>query len=148
MFILKSGITCMFAHKLWIQERLPLASCKDYGTNLQSVQHYLKKNQVRSMDFIFLWSGDLTVLVPGTYSISFFYLADTPTRTDREASSDWGSFRSCWNYCLTENSWGGLCAWRGGECAPAVGGLAAGDRKKICDAGCCSTGSAVLQWGS
>ncbi|XP_037543662.1 spectrin beta chain, non-erythrocytic 4 [Nematolebias whitei] len=30
---------------LWIQERLPLASCKDYGTNLQSVQHYLKKNQ-------------------------------------------------------------------------------------------------------
>ncbi|XP_013855585.1 spectrin beta chain, non-erythrocytic 4, partial [Austrofundulus limnaeus] len=30
---------------LWIQERLPLASCKDYGSNLQSVQHYLKKNQ-------------------------------------------------------------------------------------------------------
>ncbi|KAK2879859.1 spectrin beta chain, non-erythrocytic 4 isoform X2 [Channa argus] len=30
---------------LWIQERLPLASCKDYGTNLQSVQQHVKKNQ-------------------------------------------------------------------------------------------------------
>ncbi|XP_024921597.1 spectrin beta chain, non-erythrocytic 4 isoform X2 [Cynoglossus semilaevis] len=30
---------------LWIQERLPLASCKDYGNNLQSVQHHVKKNQ-------------------------------------------------------------------------------------------------------
>uniref|UniRef100_A0AAX7TGL7 PH domain-containing protein n=1 Tax=Astatotilapia calliptera TaxID=8154 RepID=A0AAX7TGL7_ASTCA len=32
---------------LWIQERLPLATCKDYGNNLQSVQQYIKKNQVR-----------------------------------------------------------------------------------------------------
>uniref|UniRef100_A0A1A8UHF0 Spectrin, beta, non-erythrocytic 4 n=1 Tax=Nothobranchius furzeri TaxID=105023 RepID=A0A1A8UHF0_NOTFU len=30
---------------LWIQERLPLASCKDYGNNLQSAQQHLKKNQ-------------------------------------------------------------------------------------------------------
>ncbi|XP_059208241.1 spectrin beta chain, non-erythrocytic 4 [Centropristis striata] len=30
---------------LWIQERLPLASCKDYGNNLQAVQQYVKKNQ-------------------------------------------------------------------------------------------------------
>ncbi|XP_068187777.1 spectrin beta chain, non-erythrocytic 4 [Antennarius striatus] len=30
---------------LWIQERLPLASCKDYGNNLQSVQQHAKKNQ-------------------------------------------------------------------------------------------------------
>nr|XP_033954192.1 LOW QUALITY PROTEIN: spectrin beta chain, non-erythrocytic 4 [Pseudochaenichthys georgianus] len=30
---------------LWIQERLPLASCKDYGNNLQSVQQHVKKNQ-------------------------------------------------------------------------------------------------------
>uniref|UniRef100_A0A3B4GFR6 Spectrin beta chain, non-erythrocytic 4-like n=1 Tax=Pundamilia nyererei TaxID=303518 RepID=A0A3B4GFR6_9CICH len=30
---------------LWIQERLPLATCKDYGNNLQSVQQYIKKNQ-------------------------------------------------------------------------------------------------------
>ncbi|XP_041808636.1 spectrin beta chain, non-erythrocytic 4 [Chelmon rostratus] len=31
---------------LWIQERLPLASCKDYGNNLQSVQQHVKKNQI------------------------------------------------------------------------------------------------------
>ncbi|XP_049597977.1 spectrin beta chain, non-erythrocytic 4 isoform X1 [Syngnathus scovelli] len=30
---------------LWIQERLPLASCKEYGNNLQSVQQHVKKNQ-------------------------------------------------------------------------------------------------------
>ncbi|XP_060911980.1 spectrin beta chain, non-erythrocytic 4 [Labrus mixtus] len=30
---------------MWIQERLPLASCKDYGNNLQSVQQHVKKNQ-------------------------------------------------------------------------------------------------------
>ncbi|XP_054610882.1 spectrin beta chain, non-erythrocytic 4 [Dunckerocampus dactyliophorus] len=30
---------------LWIQERLPLASCKEYGSNLQSVQQHVKKNQ-------------------------------------------------------------------------------------------------------
>ncbi|KAG7224675.1 hypothetical protein INR49_011428 [Caranx melampygus] len=30
---------------LWIQERLPVASCKDYGNNLQSVQQHVKKNQ-------------------------------------------------------------------------------------------------------
>nr|XP_020442735.1 spectrin beta chain, non-erythrocytic 4-like [Monopterus albus] len=30
---------------LWIQERLPLASYKDYGNNLQSVQQHVKKNQ-------------------------------------------------------------------------------------------------------
>uniref|UniRef100_A0A3P9K465 Spectrin, beta, non-erythrocytic 4a n=1 Tax=Oryzias latipes TaxID=8090 RepID=A0A3P9K465_ORYLA len=31
--------------QLWIQERLPLASCKDFGNNLQSVQQHVKKNQ-------------------------------------------------------------------------------------------------------
>ncbi|XP_039633856.1 spectrin beta chain, non-erythrocytic 4 isoform X1 [Perca fluviatilis] len=30
---------------MWIQERLPLASCKDYGNNLQGVQQHVKKNQ-------------------------------------------------------------------------------------------------------
>ncbi|XP_062289568.1 spectrin beta chain, non-erythrocytic 4 [Scomber scombrus] len=30
---------------LWIQERLPVASCKDYGNNLQNVQQHVKKNQ-------------------------------------------------------------------------------------------------------
>ncbi|XP_068600352.1 spectrin beta chain, non-erythrocytic 4 [Brachionichthys hirsutus] len=30
---------------LWIQERLPLASCKDYGNNIQSVQQHAKRNQ-------------------------------------------------------------------------------------------------------
>ncbi|XP_058483930.1 spectrin beta chain, non-erythrocytic 4 isoform X2 [Solea solea] len=30
---------------LWIQERLPLAYCKDYGNNLQGVQQHVKKNQ-------------------------------------------------------------------------------------------------------
>ncbi|KAA8586363.1 hypothetical protein FQN60_000199 [Etheostoma spectabile] len=33
-------------HQMWIQERLPLASCKDYGNNLQVVQQHVKKNQV------------------------------------------------------------------------------------------------------
>uniref|UniRef100_A0A7N9AWY4 Spectrin, beta, non-erythrocytic 4a n=1 Tax=Mastacembelus armatus TaxID=205130 RepID=A0A7N9AWY4_9TELE len=31
---------------LWIQERLPLASCKDYGNTIQSVQQHVKKNQL------------------------------------------------------------------------------------------------------
>ncbi|CAB1431167.1 unnamed protein product [Pleuronectes platessa] len=35
---------------LWIQERLPLASCKDYGNNLQSVQQHVKKNQTLQRD--------------------------------------------------------------------------------------------------
>ncbi|XP_046899336.1 spectrin beta chain, non-erythrocytic 4 [Hypomesus transpacificus] len=30
---------------LWIQERIPLASSKDYGNNLQSAQQHVKKNQ-------------------------------------------------------------------------------------------------------
>ncbi|XP_030602249.1 spectrin beta chain, non-erythrocytic 4-like [Archocentrus centrarchus] len=30
---------------LWIQERLPLATCKDYGNNLQSIQQHIKRNQ-------------------------------------------------------------------------------------------------------
>ncbi|KAK5611500.1 hypothetical protein CRENBAI_015730 [Crenichthys baileyi] len=30
---------------LWVQERLPVASCKDYGNNLQSVQQHVKKHQ-------------------------------------------------------------------------------------------------------
>ncbi|XP_062261386.1 spectrin beta chain, non-erythrocytic 4 [Platichthys flesus] len=35
---------------LWIQERLPLASCKDYGNSLQSVQQHVKKNQTLQRD--------------------------------------------------------------------------------------------------
>ncbi|OPJ69190.1 hypothetical protein AV530_012781 [Patagioenas fasciata monilis] len=31
---------------LWVQERLPLATLKDLGTNLQTVQQLIKKNQV------------------------------------------------------------------------------------------------------
>uniref|UniRef100_A0A8C3JVV2 Spectrin beta chain n=1 Tax=Calidris pygmaea TaxID=425635 RepID=A0A8C3JVV2_9CHAR len=30
---------------LWVQDRLPLATLKDHGTNLQTVQQYIKKNQ-------------------------------------------------------------------------------------------------------
>ncbi|KAM8835897.1 spectrin beta chain, non-erythrocytic 4 [Synchiropus picturatus] len=30
---------------MWIQERLPVASCKDYGNNLQNVQQHVKRNQ-------------------------------------------------------------------------------------------------------
>ncbi|XP_065511144.1 spectrin beta chain, non-erythrocytic 4 isoform X4 [Caloenas nicobarica] len=30
---------------LWVQERLPLATLKDQGTNLQTVQQFIKKNQ-------------------------------------------------------------------------------------------------------
>lgn len=36
--------------QLWIQERLPLATCKDYGNNLQGVQQQVKKNQVGIKD--------------------------------------------------------------------------------------------------
>ncbi|CDQ66414.1 unnamed protein product [Oncorhynchus mykiss] len=35
---------------LWIQERLPLASSKDYGNNLQSVQQHVKINQTLQRD--------------------------------------------------------------------------------------------------
>lgn len=45
---------CMLKHKyltvvisqVWIQERLPAASSKDYGNSFQSVQQHVKKNQV------------------------------------------------------------------------------------------------------
>lgn len=32
--------------QLWVEERLPLAESADYGTNLQTVQLFMKKNQV------------------------------------------------------------------------------------------------------
>ncbi|CAB1352548.1 unnamed protein product, partial [Coregonus sp. 'balchen'] len=35
---------------LWIQDRLPLASSKDYGNNLQSVQQHVKINQTLQRD--------------------------------------------------------------------------------------------------
>ncbi|XP_077403330.1 spectrin beta chain, non-erythrocytic 4 isoform X1 [Vanacampus margaritifer] len=35
---------------LWIQERLPQASCKEYGNNLQNVQQHAKKNQTLQRD--------------------------------------------------------------------------------------------------
>uniref|UniRef100_A0A663FIS6 Spectrin beta chain n=1 Tax=Aquila chrysaetos chrysaetos TaxID=223781 RepID=A0A663FIS6_AQUCH len=31
--------------QLWVQDRLPLATLKDHGTNLQTVQQFIKKNQ-------------------------------------------------------------------------------------------------------
>uniref|UniRef100_A0A663FHN9 Spectrin beta, non-erythrocytic 4 n=1 Tax=Aquila chrysaetos chrysaetos TaxID=223781 RepID=A0A663FHN9_AQUCH len=31
--------------ELWVQDRLPLATLKDHGTNLQTVQQFIKKNQ-------------------------------------------------------------------------------------------------------
>ncbi|XP_074873007.1 spectrin beta chain, non-erythrocytic 4 isoform X2 [Carettochelys insculpta] len=30
---------------VWAQERLPLAACAEYGSSLQSVQHFIRKNQ-------------------------------------------------------------------------------------------------------
>lgn len=35
------------APQLWVQDRLPLATQQDLGSNLQSVQQLIKKNQVR-----------------------------------------------------------------------------------------------------
>ncbi|KAJ7996243.1 hypothetical protein DPEC_G00235080 [Dallia pectoralis] len=35
---------------LWIQERLPMASSKDYGNNLQTVHHHVKINQTLQRD--------------------------------------------------------------------------------------------------
>jgi hypothetical protein len=35
--------------QLWVEERLPLAQSADYGTNLQTVQLFVKKNQVSSV---------------------------------------------------------------------------------------------------
>lgn len=32
--------------QLWVEERLPLAQSADYGKNLQTVQLFMKKNQV------------------------------------------------------------------------------------------------------
>lgn len=42
-------ISCLPAFRslqLWVEERLPLAQSADYGTNLQTVQLFIKKNQV------------------------------------------------------------------------------------------------------
>lgn len=37
---------CLVCLQLWVEERLPLAQSADYGTNLQTVQLFMKKNQV------------------------------------------------------------------------------------------------------
>lgn len=50
--------------KMWIQERLPLASCKDYGNNLQSVQQHVKKHQVRLMANLWLRLPDRWTFLP------------------------------------------------------------------------------------
>lgn len=36
----------LWSPQLWVEERLPLAQSTDYGTNLQTVQLFMKKNQV------------------------------------------------------------------------------------------------------
>lgn len=47
----EKGPGCLFTFafwslQLWVEERLPLAQSPDYGTNLQTVQLFIKKNQV------------------------------------------------------------------------------------------------------
>lgn len=48
----RSGHDChrlspaFWSPQLWVEERLPLAQSVDYGTNLQTVQLFMKKNQV------------------------------------------------------------------------------------------------------
>lgn len=37
---------CLWSPQLWVEERLPLAQSSDYGINLQTVQLFMKKNQV------------------------------------------------------------------------------------------------------
>lgn len=41
-----SPFSTAFILQLWVQERLPLATSTDHGTNLQAVQLLMKKNQV------------------------------------------------------------------------------------------------------
>lgn len=36
----------LWSLQLWVEERLPLAQSADYGINLQTVQLFMKKNQV------------------------------------------------------------------------------------------------------
>lgn len=41
-----SCLPAFWSLQLWVEERLPLAQSADYGTNLQTVQLFMKKNQV------------------------------------------------------------------------------------------------------
>ncbi|KAE8288072.1 Spectrin beta chain, non-erythrocytic 4 Beta-IV spectrin Spectrin, non-erythroid beta chain 3 [Larimichthys crocea] len=82
---------------LWIQERLPLASCKDYGNNLQSVQQHVKKNQTLQREL-------------------------TGRRARVEEVLDRAGI-----IASLRTPEGGVCPRRGGARAPAVGGFAAGD---------------------
>lgn len=53
--VLPSTWTPLILNQLWIQERLPLATTKDYGTSLHSVQHQAKANQVGLEGERLLW---------------------------------------------------------------------------------------------
>lgn len=44
--IIISYLPASCSPQLWVEERLPLAQSADYGTNLQTVQLFMKKNQV------------------------------------------------------------------------------------------------------
>lgn len=44
--IIISNPPAFWSLQLWVEERLPLAQSADYGTNLQTVQLFMKKNQV------------------------------------------------------------------------------------------------------
>lgn len=41
-----SCLPAFWSLQLWVEERLPLAQSADYGSNLQTVQLFMKKNQV------------------------------------------------------------------------------------------------------
>lgn len=44
--IIISCLPAFWSLQFWVEERLPLAQSADYGTNLQTVQLFMKKNQV------------------------------------------------------------------------------------------------------
>lgn len=46
MTILSYPSPHLWSLQLWVEERLPLAQSTDYGANLQTVQLFMKKNQV------------------------------------------------------------------------------------------------------
>uniref|UniRef100_A0A8C3CPX6 Spectrin beta chain n=1 Tax=Cairina moschata TaxID=8855 RepID=A0A8C3CPX6_CAIMO len=56
------------APQLWVQDRLPLATQQDLGSNLQSVQQLIKKNQVSpeaegALDAVESWLGEQELLL-------------------------------------------------------------------------------------
>lgn len=59
-----------------------MASCKDYGNNLQSVQQHVKKNQVSVSDDVWSWSAEMSPKPAQSGNLPLIGPSDTPEGTD------------------------------------------------------------------